>query len=58
MVTWFCTIIDWLHENYINGLYSESISEVREEIFGLFLLLEMIENDKIQMSELKLRHKL
>ena len=56
MMTWYCTITDWLHKNYINGLYSESISEVTEEIFGLFLLLQIIENDNIQLEELKLHH--
>ena len=56
MMTWYCTITDWLHKNYINGLYSESMSEVTEEIFGLFLLLQMIENDTIQLEELKLNH--
>ena len=47
MMTWFCSITDWLHKNYINGLYPESMSEVSEGIFGLFLLLQMIENDTI-----------
>ena len=56
MMTWYCTITDWLHKNYINGLYSESMSEVTEEIFGLFLLLQLIENDNIQLEELKLHH--
>jgi FkbM family methyltransferase len=56
MMTWYCTITDWLHKNYINGIYSESMSEVTEEIFGLFLLLQMIENDNIQLEELKLHH--
>ena len=56
MMTWFCSITDWLHKNYINGLYPESMSEVSEGIFGLFLLLQMIENDNIQLKELKLHH--
>lgn len=56
MMTWYCTITDWLHTNYINGIYSESMSEVTEEIFGLFLLLQMIENDNIQLDILKLHH--
>ena len=56
MMTWYCTITDWLHKNYINGLYSESMSEVTEEIFGLFLLLQLIENDNIKLEELKLYH--
>jgi len=56
MMTWFCTLTDWLHANYINGLYFESISEVTEEIFGLFLLLQIIENDSIQLEEMKLNH--
>ena len=56
MMTWYCTITDWLHANYINGLYSESMSEVTEEIFGLFLLLQMIENDSIKLDTLKLHH--
>jgi hypothetical protein len=56
MMTWYCTITDWLHANYINGIYSKSMSEVTEDIFGLFLLLQMIENDNIQLEELKLHH--
>jgi FkbM family methyltransferase len=56
MMTWYCTITDWLHTNYINGLYCESMSEVTEEIFGLFLLLQMIENDTIELMQLKLCH--
>ena len=39
MMTWYCTITDWLHTNYINGIYDESMSEVTEEIFGLYLLV-------------------
>jgi hypothetical protein len=56
MMNWFCTITDWLHRNYINGLYSESMSKLTEDIFGLFLLLQIIENDNIQFEELKLHH--
>jgi FkbM family methyltransferase len=56
MMTWYCTITDWLHTNYINGLYCESMSEVTEEIFGLFLLLQMIENESIELIHLKLCH--
>jgi hypothetical protein len=56
MMTWFCSLTDWLHINYINGLYSESMSEISEEIFGLFLLLQLIENDDIQLEILKLNH--
>jgi GR25 family glycosyltransferase involved in LPS biosynthesis/SAM-dependent methyltransferase len=56
MMNWYCSISDWLHVNYINGLYTESMSEVTEEIFGLFLLLQIIENDNIELEELKLRH--
>jgi len=56
MMTWYCTITDWLHTNYINGIYSESMSEITEEIFGLFLLLQMIENDSIKLEVLKLNH--
>jgi len=56
MMTWYCSIEDWLHSNYITGIYCESMSEVTEEIFGLFLLLQMIENDSIQLETLKLHH--
>ena len=56
MMTWYCTITDWLHTNYINGIYTESMSEVTEEIFGLFLLLQIIENDSIKVDVLKLNH--
>ncbi len=56
MMTWFCSITDWLHKNYINGLYSENMSEVTEEIFGLFLLLQIIEDETIELKELKLHH--
>ena len=56
MMEWFSSIFDWLHINYINGSYKESMSEVSEEIFGLFLLLQIIENDNIQLEELKLKH--
>ena len=56
MMVWFCSLTDWLHRNYINGLYCESMSEVSEEIFGLFLLLQMIENEQIELHDLKLHH--
>jgi hypothetical protein len=56
MMDWYCLITDWLHKNYINGLYTESISKITEEIFGLFLLLQMIENDNIVLYSLKLNH--
>lgn len=56
MMNWYCSISDWLHVNYINGIYTESMSEVTEEIFGLFLLLQIIENNSIQLEELKLKH--
>lgn len=56
MMEWYCSIFDEVHSNYINKLYTESMSEVTEEIFGLFLLLQLIENDSIQLDELKLTH--
>ena len=56
MMEWYCSISDWLHVNCINGIYTESMSEVTEEVFGLFLLLQIIENDKIELEELKLKH--
>jgi GR25 family glycosyltransferase involved in LPS biosynthesis len=56
MMTWYCTITDWLHNNYINCIYTESMSEVTEEIFGLFLLLQIIENNSIKLDVLKLHH--
>ncbi len=56
MMKWYCSISDWLHINYINGFYKESMSEVSEEIFGLFLIIQIIENDNIQLEELKLKH--
>jgi hypothetical protein len=56
MMTWYCTITDWLHTNYINGFYNKSISEITEDIFGLFLLLQMIEDDSIKLESLKLHH--
>ena len=56
MMKWYCSISDKLHVNYVNGVYTESISEVTEEVFGLFLLLQVIENDNIKLEELKLKH--
>ena len=56
MMTWYSSIRDWLHRNYITGIYNESMSETTEEIFGLFLLLQIIENDSIHMESLKLNH--
>lgn len=56
MMTWYFSIADWLHAKYISGIYTESMSEVTEEIFGLFLLLQMMENDSIQLESLKLHH--
>jgi hypothetical protein len=47
---------DWLHSNYVDGVYSESIAETTEAIFGLFLLLQMIENENIQLHLLNLHH--
>jgi len=56
MMSWYCSILEWLHNNYINGIYTESMSEVTEEIFGLFLLLQIIENKNIELHHLKLEH--
>ena len=56
MMTWYSYIKDWLHANYISGLYVQSMSETTEEIFGLFLLLQIIEDDSINMELLKLHH--
>lgn len=56
MMNWYCSISDWLHINYINGIYNESMSEVTEEMFGLFLLLQIIEDKDIELEELKLKH--
>ena len=56
MMTWYCSISNWLHINYINGLYTESISEVTEEIFRLLLILQLIENDNVKVDTLKLNH--
>jgi GR25 family glycosyltransferase involved in LPS biosynthesis len=56
MMNWFFCIKDWLHANYISGLYTQSMSETTEELFGLFLLLQFIEDDSIQMELLKLHH--
>jgi GR25 family glycosyltransferase involved in LPS biosynthesis len=56
MMSWYCSILEWLHNNYINGIYTESMSEVTEQIFGLFLLLQIIENKNIKLHPLKLEH--
>jgi FkbM family methyltransferase len=56
MMEWYVSIKVWLHENYINNLYQESISEITEEIFGLFLLLQIIEDSTIELEMLKLHH--
>jgi FkbM family methyltransferase len=56
LMTWYMSIKDWLHSNYLNKLYDTSIAEITEEIFGLFLLLQMIEDESIELEELKLYH--
>ena len=56
MMTWYCSIHSWLNNNYLNNLYPESISEITEEVFGLFLLLQMIEDDTIILEKLNLYH--
>jgi FkbM family methyltransferase len=56
MMTWFIRIKEWLHNNYLNNLYDSSIAEITEIVFGLFLLLQIIENDNIALKELKLLH--
>jgi GR25 family glycosyltransferase involved in LPS biosynthesis len=56
MMKWYCSIHDSVNKNYLDNIYQESISEVTEEIFGLFLLLQMIEDETIQLKELKLNH--
>lgn len=56
MMTWYVSIKDWLHQNYVSNIYQESISEITEEIFGLFLLLQIIEDQNIQLEQLKLSH--
>ena len=56
MMNFFCSILEWLHTNYMNDMYTESMSEVTEEIFGLFLLLQIIENKNIKLHPLKLEH--
>ena len=56
LMSWFVSIKDWLHSNYLSKLYDTSIAEITEEIFGLFLLLQMIEDESIELEELKLYH--
>jgi FkbM family methyltransferase len=56
MMKWYCSIHDDVHKNYLNNIYQESISEITEEILGLFLLLQMIEDETIILEELKLNH--
>jgi FkbM family methyltransferase len=56
MMKWYCSIHDDVDKNYLNNIYQESISEITEEIFGLFLLLQMIEDDNIKLEQLKLKH--
>ena len=56
LMSWFVSIKDWLHSNYLDKLYDTSIAEITEEIFGLFLLLQMIEDESIALEELKLNH--
>ena len=56
MMKWFCSILDWLHKNYINGYYFSPMSDFSEAIFGLFLLLERIQEPTIQFKPLKLKH--
>jgi FkbM family methyltransferase len=56
MMKWYCSIHDIVNKNYFDNIYQESISEITEEIFGLFLLLQMIEDETIQLKELKLNH--
>jgi hypothetical protein len=46
----------WLNNNYLKNIYEESIAEITESIFGLFLLLQTIEDETIQLEELKLYH--
>jgi hypothetical protein len=52
---WYCSILDWLHTTYINGHFDESMSETTEILFGLFLLLETL-NQEIHLEQLKLTH--
>jgi FkbM family methyltransferase len=56
LMEWYMSIHDWLNNNYLNQIYEESIAEITESIFGLFLLLQMIEDDSIEIEELKLYH--
>jgi len=56
LMSWFVSIKDWLHSNYLDKLYDTSIAEITEVIFGLFLLLQMIEDESIELEELKLYH--
>jgi hypothetical protein len=56
MMGWYCSMHDWLHENNVKHMYCSSPAEVTEDIFGLFLLLQMIEDDNIRLEPLQLTH--
>jgi len=56
MMKWFCSIMDWLYINYMNKYYSSPMSDLSEAIFGLFLLLERIQNSQMGFLPMKLVH--
>jgi GR25 family glycosyltransferase involved in LPS biosynthesis/glycosyltransferase involved in cell wall biosynthesis len=55
MMEFYCSILDQLHSMYINGRFNVSMSETTEILFGLFLLLETL-NQEIHLEQLKLTH--
>jgi GR25 family glycosyltransferase involved in LPS biosynthesis len=56
LMEWYMSIQNWLHINYLKKIYEESIAEITESIFGLFLLLQLIEDETIKLEELNLYH--
>jgi len=56
MMAWFIHIFDWLHKNVENKYYKSDRASFTEKMFALFLYIEQMQNESIQLMEMDVHH--
>jgi hypothetical protein len=56
MMGWFIHIFDWLHHNVENKYYRSDRASFTEKMFALFLYIEQMQNESIQLMEMDVHH--
>jgi hypothetical protein len=56
MMGWFIHIFDWLHQNVENKYYRSDRASFTEKMFALFLYIEQMQNESIQLMEMDVHH--